>query len=263
MTSESGFPVRYYLDGFNVNFLLGKKVTLKYEGNDCCLHCNSHEDIFRQGLCKNCFFEQPQTGDWVMQPELSKAHLGIEDKDLEFEKKIQLQPHIVYLSYAGNFKIGVTRKNQIPTRFIDQGLQQVIVLLEVPNRYLAGVAKLAVERSFSDKTNWRNMLTGYESVDWNQSYNLFIDAIKSNPEIFDLLKSYIIKRKASISQEIIIDFPYNSNKMNLNLKPILIKKIRSFTGFLTGVKGQYLIFENEYVLNIRAHEGCIVNFNFY
>ena len=27
-----------------------------------------------------------------MRPELSKAHLGIEDRDLEYEKKAQLQP---------------------------------------------------------------------------------------------------------------------------------------------------------------------------
>ena len=37
------------------------------------------------------------SGDWVMKPELSKAHLEIEDRDLEYEKKIQIQDHIVYL----------------------------------------------------------------------------------------------------------------------------------------------------------------------
>ena len=32
------------------------------------------------------FFEIPKAGDWIMKPELSKAHLNIEDRDLEYEK---------------------------------------------------------------------------------------------------------------------------------------------------------------------------------
>ena len=31
------------------------------------------------------------SGDWVMKPELSKANLDLEDRDLEYERKIQLQ----------------------------------------------------------------------------------------------------------------------------------------------------------------------------
>ena len=59
-----------------------------------------------------------------MRPELSKAHLGQEDRDLEYEKKIQLQPHWVYLALSSHLKVGVTRKSQIPTRWIDQGAHQ-------------------------------------------------------------------------------------------------------------------------------------------
>jgi hypothetical protein len=261
MVSETGFPVRYYLDGFNVNFLLGRRVSLKYEG-DCCLYCKSAQDIFRQGFCRSCFFDRPQTDEWVIRPELSKAHLGIESRDLEFEKKMQLQPHIVYLTYSGIFKVGVTRKSQIPTRFIDQGSQQAIFLLEVPNRYLAGVAAVALNASFGDKTNWRTMLSGYESVDWDKSYNLFIDAIESNPEIFNLLEPYIIERKKSISNEIIIDYPYNSSRIKKDITSINLKK-NNFNGILTGIKGQYLIFDNEYVLNIRSNEGKLLSFNFF
>ena len=44
------------------------------------------------------------SGDWVMKPELSKAHLNIEDRDLEYEKKIQLQDHIVYLSKTSGIR---------------------------------------------------------------------------------------------------------------------------------------------------------------
>ena len=41
--------------------------------------CQSNQVIYRQGFCKNCFFEMPSTADWIMKPELSKAHLNIEE----------------------------------------------------------------------------------------------------------------------------------------------------------------------------------------
>ena len=47
-------------------------------------------------------------GDWIMKPELSTAHLDIEDRDLEYEKRVQLQPHIVYLALSSEVKVGVT-----------------------------------------------------------------------------------------------------------------------------------------------------------
>ena len=65
-------------------------------------------------------FESPMSGDWVLKPELSKAHLDIEDRNLEYERKVQLQDHIVYLSKTSGIKVGVTRSNNKTTRWIDQ-----------------------------------------------------------------------------------------------------------------------------------------------
>jgi hypothetical protein len=45
-----------------------------------------------------------------MKPELSTAHLGIQDRDLAYEEKVQLQPHIIALS--SEVKVGVTRKHR-------------------------------------------------------------------------------------------------------------------------------------------------------
>ena len=92
-----------------------------------------------------------------MRPELSKAHLGEEDRDLEYEKKIQLQPHCVYLALSSHLKVGVTRTSNVPTRWIDRA-HQAVRILDVPNRYLAGVAEVSLKEYFSDKTNWRKML---------------------------------------------------------------------------------------------------------
>ena len=93
-----------------------------------------------------------------MKPELSTAHLDKEDRDLEYEKRMQLQPHIVYLANSSNVKVGFTRKAQVPTRWIDQGAHEAIEIVEVPNRYLAGITEVALKAHVSDKTSWQKML---------------------------------------------------------------------------------------------------------
>ena len=102
-------------------------------------------------FCKSCFYENPAAGDWVMRPELSKAHLNKADRDLEYEKKVQLQPHIIYLALSSHLKVGVTRKTQIPTRWIDQGAHEAMTIIEVPNRYLAGIGEVALKEYFLTK----------------------------------------------------------------------------------------------------------------
>ncbi len=168
MISEFDSPVRYYLnfedDILCINQLLNKEIQIKAIGYQC-LSCNSDIEIFRQGFCKNCFFQAPQAADWIIKPELSKAHLNIEDRDLDYEKEIQLQPHIVYLANTGNIKVGVTRKSQMPHRWIDQGAHQAIEIIEVPNRYLAGISEVAIKKYISDKTNWRKMLINKNTSD--------------------------------------------------------------------------------------------------
>ena len=99
MITEFHNPVRYYLNFENdmlcMNQLLNREIKIKAIGYQC-LSCNSDIEIYRQGYCKKCFFEVPQAADWIIKPELSKAHLNIEERYLNYEKDIQLQPHIVY-----------------------------------------------------------------------------------------------------------------------------------------------------------------------
>ena len=161
MQTEFTDPIQYYLvfenDFIHLNQVIGQKLSMKHVGFQC-LSCGLHKNIYRQGFCKDCFFDKPVAGDWIMRPELSTAHLGQEDRDLEYEKQVQLQPHIVYLANSSNVKVGVTRKSQVPTRWIDQGAHEAIEIVEVPNRYLAGITEVALKDHVADKTNWRKML---------------------------------------------------------------------------------------------------------
>ena len=212
-----------------------------------CLNCGLEKEIYRQGFCKSCFFDAPTAGDWIMRPELSKAHLDEEDRDLEYEKKVQLQPHIVYLANSSNVKVGVTRKSQVPTRWIDQGAHEAIEIVEVPNRYLAGITEVALKEHVADKTNWRKMLKNdVEDEDlskWQERLKSFI------PEE---VQEYFIEN----NKETEINFPVNQYPEKP--KSLNLIKEGSYTGKLVGIKGQYFIFEDNTVFNVRANEGLVV-----
>jgi hypothetical protein len=251
MKTENLEEIQYYLDMksdfLNVNQLLNKEITIRFVAYEC-LNCHLEKKIYRQGFCKNCFFEIPNAADWIMRPELSTAHLDIEDRDLAYEKSVQLQPHIVYLANSSNVKVGVTRKQQIPTRWIDQGAHEAIEIVEVPNRYLAGITEVALKNYVGDKTNWRKMLKNdiedESLVEWREKLKEFIP---------DEAKQYFIENNS----ETHINFPvlkYPEKPKSLNLI-----KTPSYTGKLVGIKGQYLIFEDETVFNVRSNEGLVVS----
>ena len=251
MMTENADEIQYYLnmesDFLNMNQLLNKEITMsfvKYE----CLHCHLNKQIYRQGFCKSCFFETPNAGDWIMRPELSTAHLDVEDRDLDYEKKVQLQPHIVYLANSSNVKVGVTRKQQVPTRWIDQGAHEAIEIVETPNRYLAGITEVALKEYVADKTNWRKMLKN--------------DIEDEN------LQDWVSKLKQYIPEEAVPYFIENNTETHLNFpvikypakpKSLNLIKTPNYTGKLVGIKGQYLIFEDETVFNVRANEGLMVS----
>ena len=250
MQTELSAPINYYLtlgnDLVQVHQLVCKKLKLKFMGYQC-LSCGSDAVIFRQGYCKSCFFELPQTADWIMRPEKSKAHLGIEERDLEYEKKVQLKPHIVYLANSSNVKVGVTRKTQVPTRWIDQGAQAALEILEVPNRYLAGIAEVALKNYVSDKTNWREMLKGRAAeTDLTVLRQTLISHLPQE------VQPYVLNNKTPLNLKFPVEkYPENPKSLNLS-------KIPEYEGVLMGVKGQYLIFEDDTVFNIRSNEGLIV-----
>lgn len=227
----------------HLNQFLDRNLKIEFDGYEC-LNCGLEKKIFRQGFCYDCFYSSAQVGDWIMKPELSKAHLNIEDRDLTYEKEVQLQPHIVYLALSSNAKVGVTRKTQIPTRWIDQGASEAVAIVEVPNRYLAGITEVALKNYISDKTSWQKML---------KNEILQIDLLQER----ERLKNYI-------PDEVKPYFLENGNTLKINypvitypkkIKSINLEKQPEFSGILKGIKGQYLIFDSGLVFNVRNHEG--------
>ncbi|MGB1210699.1 MAG: DUF2797 domain-containing protein, partial [Lacinutrix venerupis] len=161
--------------------------------------------------------------------------------------KVQLQSHIVYLANSSNVKVGVTRKTQVPTRWIDQGAHEAIEIVEVPNRYLAGITEVALKDFVADKTNWRTMLKNEVKdenlVEWREKLKQYIPA--------EAMEYYIKNNSETQMDFPVLQYPTKPKSLN-------IEKIGTYEGVLKGIKGQYLIFEDDTVCNIRGNEGKVV-----
>lgn len=250
MPTQLAEPIQYYLnlsnDLLHINALIGKIIRIKHIGYQC-VNCGSDEKLFRMGFCKKCFFESPYASESIIRPELSRAHLGEEERDLEVEKEIQLVPHIVYLAYTGDVKVGVTRAHQVPTRWIDQGATFALPIAKTNNRYEAGVIEVALKQYLPDKTNYKKMLEDdFEGeVDLATFRNEIEQHFPKELKQFYTLDGEIQK----------LDFPYQKPE---KVSVFTLEKQPEFEGVLCGIKGQYLAFEGGNMMNVRSHEGYVV-----
>jgi len=249
-------PVKYYLpvgpDLINLNELSGEKIRLEWKGRINCIHCGREtKKSFAQGYCYPCFISLPQTDACILHPEKCQAHLGI-SRDMEWAKHNCLQDHFVYLALTPGIKVGVTRKSQVPTRWIDQGAWQAIKLAQTPNRYLAGTIEVLLKQNIPDKTNWRRMLQGVResNIDLRDEKKRIIGLLP------DEMKEYIIE------DENIYSFRYPVNRYPVKIKAMNFEKQHIIEGELTGIKGQYLIFGDGSVLNIRKFGGYLLDVYF-
>lgn len=250
---RNGVPINYYIQWLegdappcNITKTLGQTHTISFTGKKICLHCKKQQKKLFQGYCYPCFISVPQTAECVIRPEKCQAHLG-RGRDIQWEATYHNQPHIVYLAQTGNLKVGVTSQHNLPNRWIDQGACQSIVIATTPNRWVAGQIEVALKKVVSDRTSWQKMLKNtFELVDLNEKRDLIIQEIPSQ------FKPYIDQESAPLKWVYPIDqYPEKVKSRHLDRSPII-------TAILQGIKGQYLIFNDDTVLNIRKHEGCEV-----
>lgn len=251
MAVEFDQPIKYTIhlgeDKMLMNELLGKKLSIRFEGRINCVACGRLTNkAFGQGFCYPCFRDAPENAECIVRPELCEGHLG-KGRDPEWEKKYHVQPHFVYLALSSGLKVGITRSTQIPTRWIDQGAKAAIILAEVPYRRLSGEIEVALKEFYNDKTNWQRMLKG-------QSPDLDLEAEKNAAaeKLPTDLQQYVLND----SELWELDYPALDTPQKV--KSIRLDKQRELNGVLTGIKGQYLIFDNELVFNVRNHAGYFV-----
>ena len=252
MKVSNNNPVDYYLFVDNewilINKLIGKDLSFYWSGVVICSCGRKMKKFYRQNFCYDCFWNSPEASPSIFKPELCTAHLNIEERDLEWEKKFQIQPHVVYLSISSGVKVGVTRKDSVNNRWIDQGAIAGIILAETPNRYLAGQIEVCLKKYVSDRTSWLKMLKGEISR---------VNLVEKKKEVLGFLNSELSKYIVDENFVQEIKFPVQKNPQKV--KSINLEKQASFSDRLVGIKGQYLIFETDFVFNVRRHKGYEVD----
>ncbi len=256
MPAKLGEEVSYFLslgtDDIAMNDLLGMRVAFEFLDTIYCVKCGKvTRKSFAQGFCYPCFTTAPETSECVLRPELCQAHEGI-SRDMKWSEQHCLQDHIVYLALSSGLKVGITRATQIPTRWIDQGAWKAIPLAKTPNRHMAGRIEVALKEHMSDKTNWRNMLTN--KVDRNK--DLVEEKEKASELLGNQFSEYIIPESQ------VTEIRYPVREYPEKVKSVGFDKNRHIEGELMGIKGQYLIFKDGFVLNIRKHGGYLVAMDF-
>lgn len=231
-----------------MNSLLGKDFTLNWLGTINCQKCGKiTKKSFGEGFCYNCFVSAPEAAECIIRPELCRAHLG-EGRDPKWEEEHHNRPHVVYLAASSAVKVGITRMEQVPTRWIDQGASSAIKLAITPNRYEAGVLEVALKDVFTDKTHWQRML--------KNDIDPFIDLVEEKWSLEEHLPSDLVDQFTDDDEVIEINYPVLQYPNTV--KSLTFDKEPKITGKLEGIKGQYLIFEGGKVLNIRKHTGYYV-----
>jgi hypothetical protein len=104
---------------------------------------------------------------------------------------------------------------------------------------------------FADKTNWQNMLR-------NKSDET-IDLIEEKWKLEELLPQDL-SQYISDSEEIHA-FNYPVIKYPEKVTSMGFEKTREISGILTGIRGQYLMFDYNNVINIRKHTGFEIELN--
>ena len=254
MKTVIGNPINYSLllhEEVHLNQLIGKEVQLLWTGRINCRKCNKEiKKTFGEGFCYECFVTAPEAAECILRPELCKAHLGI-GRDPEWEEKNHNQPHVVYLAASSAIKVGITRLTQVPTRWIDQGASEAIIIAETPNRYEAGRIEVELKSLYTDKTSWQRMLKNEidESIDLEEEKWQLEEQMPADITDFFTEDDEVVELHYPV-----IEYPTKVKSIKLDREP-------EFKAVLKGIKGQYLIFDEGRVMNIRSHTGYYVQLN--
>jgi len=257
MRVKADDPVSYWLPVGNREIelasLLGQSISLEYDGHINCIECGrSTRKSFNQGYCFPCLRSLAACDMCIVKPELCHFHLGT-CREPNWGEQHCMQPHVVYLANSSALKVGVTRQSQVPTRWIDQGATQALPVLEVVNRYHAGLLEVIMKSFVADRTDWRRMLKGAPEE---------LDLVAEKEKLFDAAQSRLSDKGVPSPNEGVrrlddvdpMKFTYPVLTYPDKVRAHNLDKTPRVEGTLLGIKGQYLIFDNG-VLNIRKFAG--------
>ena len=232
----------------------GQRLTLRYHGEVHCLACGRvSKKSYSQGHCYPCSQRLARCDLCIVRPETCHFHEGT-CREPEWAEAHCFIPHVVYLANASGLKVGITRENQIPTRWIDQGAVQALPILQARDRHSAGLAEAALKQHVSDRTDWRAMLRADPAP-----RDLAADAERllhqAQSDLTPLQREGRIHRLRD-SETITLTYPLERHPQKI--RPLNLDKTPEISGRLLGIKGQYLILDAG-VLNVRKFGGYFVD----
>jgi len=236
-----------------LNDYLGRQLQLDFEGQIHCVHCDRKiNKSFNQGYCYPCFRRLAQCDICIVSPE--KCHYGAGTcREPQWGEEHCMVDHVVYLANTSGIKVGITRGSQVPTRWMDQGATQAKPIFRVATRLYSGLVEILFKSHIADKTHWQAMLKGdAEPCDLEQArQRLMRDCAVGLDALGQEFGTQAIVELASEPETHIkypvLEYPTKVSSFNLDKTP-------SVGGTLTGIKGQYLIFDSG-VINMRKYGG--------
>ncbi len=251
--SESG--IEYYLPIgeklIHVNPLIGKKLRLEHMGGIKCLNCGkATKKSYSQGHCYVCMTKLARCDSCIMSPEKCHFDKGT-CREPDWADKFCMTDHIVYLANSSGIKVGITRSDQMPTRWIDQGAIQALPIFKVATRKLSGLVEVVFKEFVADKTNWRKMLKNEVSpIDLYREKDRLLELARTSLD--NLTDKYGADSISLIHEAEALEFDYPVTKYPLKVSSYNLDKAPVVEGTLVGIKGQYLIFEDG-VINLRKY----------
>ena len=229
--------------------LIGRHINLSYKGNIECVACGRvTKKSFNQGHCYPCLRKLASCDVCIMSPE--KCHFSQGTcREPEWAEQFCKQDHVVYLANTTGLKVGITRGDQVPTRWMDQGAVQALPIFKVSQRYYSGLVEVVFKQFVKDRTQWQRMLKGEpeyidikaQAIDLKQRLNADIDKLQADFGL-DQIQSLDDMDVVNISYPV-LNYPEKVKALNFDKTP-------DISGQLLGIKGQYLILDSG-VLNIR------------
>lgn len=225
----------------SINDLIGEQISLSFNQLIHCQHCGKKTNkSYSQGHCYPCSIKLASCDLCIMKPETCHHHLGT-CRQPEWGLDNCFAPHVIYLANSSGVKVGITRKQNTPHRWIDQGAVSALPILQVGTRLKSGEVEVALKQFVNDKTNWRKMLKN--EVDLVDLLPIRDELLEKIQPIINSTNAQILDNPALKIAYPVIEYPSKINALNFDKTPII-------SGVLKGIKAQYLIFDCG-VLNIR------------
>jgi len=247
-----GNIAQYYIDDICVNDCLGQHLEIEYLSEIRCIACGRKTNkSFHQGHCFVCMRSLAACDICIIKPELCHYHHGT-CRDANWGGKHCLKSHFIYLANTSHIKVGITRRANLPMRWIDQGAVQALPVLQVNQRLLSGLVEVEFRKHISDKTHWQAMLKGQpEAIDLKDYCKRLL--ADEHHFIADIKQKYGADAINTINSEIqeihypILEYPQKVKSYNLD-------KTSCVSGKIIGIKGQYIMLDTG-VINIRKFAG--------